>query len=98
MADVLGGDADMEQLFIDSTIVRAHQHSVAPKKAGSREIGRSRGGPTKLHVPSTHWAKPTARHPSAGQIAVHRLCPSTDQKICESGRGGRQRATIPTIP
>ena len=32
MADVLGGDADMEQLFIDSTIVRAHQHSAGVQK------------------------------------------------------------------
>lgn len=32
VADVLGGDADMEQLFIDSTIVRAHQHSAGAQK------------------------------------------------------------------
>jgi transposase len=32
VADVLVGDADMEQLFIDSTIVRAHQHSAGAQK------------------------------------------------------------------
>ena len=32
VATALCGDADMEQLFIDSTIVRAHQHSAGAQK------------------------------------------------------------------
>jgi len=32
LADELDSDADMEQLFIDSTIVRAHQHSAGAQK------------------------------------------------------------------
>lgn len=33
LPQALQGDADLEELFIDSTIVRAHQHSAgAPKK------------------------------------------------------------------
>ena len=37
----LAGDADFEEVFIDSTIVRAHQHAAgAAKKAGGQEIGR----------------------------------------------------------
>src|SRR4051794_9645266 len=42
----LAEDADTEYAMIDSTIVRAHQHSAgAPKKAGKDQaIGRSRGG------------------------------------------------------
>ena len=32
MATALAGDADMEQLFIDSSIVRAHQHSAGAQK------------------------------------------------------------------
>ena len=46
VAEVLCGEADLEELFIDSTIVRAHQHSAgAPKKtlkikrSGAREAG-----------------------------------------------------------
>jgi hypothetical protein len=36
VASALRGDADMEHLFIDSTIVRAHQHSAgAQKKRGN---------------------------------------------------------------
>jgi len=35
--EALGGDADLESLLIDSTIVRAHQHAAgARKKAASR--------------------------------------------------------------
>ena len=40
----LSGDADLEQLFIDSTIVRAHQHSAgaqkkqAIRKSAAREV------------------------------------------------------------
>ena len=42
IAKVLQGDADLEQLLIDSTIVRAHQHAAgaqkkkAPKRSGAR--------------------------------------------------------------
>src|SRR5580658_211132 len=38
--------------MIDSTIVRAHQHSAGPKKDGEDEaVGRSRGGlSTKIHT------------------------------------------------
>lgn len=44
--DVLSHDADFEYVLVDSTIVRAHQHSAgAPKKAVDPKIG------LKL----THW-------------------------------------------
>ncbi len=45
LATALSGDADLEQLFIDSTIVRAHQHSAgaqkkqAFRKSAAREAG-----------------------------------------------------------
>jgi transposase len=45
-------DPDMEELLIDSTTVRAHQHAAgAQKKAGPQALGRSRGGfSTKIHA------------------------------------------------
>ncbi|MFM0213956.1 IS5 family transposase [Paraburkholderia sediminicola] len=48
----LAGDTDLEEVFIDSTIVRAHQHAAgAAKKKGEQAIGRSRGGlSTKIHA------------------------------------------------
>ena len=43
VATALCGDADMEHLFIDSTIVRAHQHSAGAqkKRAARRSAARA---------------------------------------------------------
>src|SRR5580658_789795 len=48
----LAADADNEYAMIDSTIVRAHQHSTGSQKAGEDQaIGRSGGGlSTKIHA------------------------------------------------
>jgi transposase len=48
----LAADADNEYAMIDSTIVRAHQHSAGAQKSGEDQaIGRSRGGlSTKIHA------------------------------------------------
>ena len=48
----LAEDADFEEVFIDATIVRAHQHAAgAPKEKGDQALGRSRGGlGTKIHA------------------------------------------------
>src|SRR4051812_42817964 len=49
----LAADADNEYAMIDSTIVRAHQHSAGAKKKPGEDqaIGRSRGGlGTKIHA------------------------------------------------
>lgn len=48
----LAKDADFEEVFIDSTIVRAHQHAAgATQKKGPQALGRSRGGlSTKIHA------------------------------------------------
>lgn len=48
----LAQEADFEEVFIDSTVVRAHQHAAgAAKKSGDQALGRSRGGlSTKIHA------------------------------------------------
>ena len=43
MAQALRGDADLECLFIDSTIVRAHQHSAGAKKKKGLRKSAARG-------------------------------------------------------
>jgi transposase len=44
-------DADFEEIFLDSTIVRAHQHATGAPKNGDQALGRSRGGlTTKIHA------------------------------------------------
>ena len=42
-------DAELEDLFSDVSIVKAHQHSVGAKKGDSNEIGHSCGG-AKIHA------------------------------------------------
>ncbi len=43
--EALGGDADLEHLLIDSTIIRAHQHSAgAGEKGGIRPSAARAGG------------------------------------------------------
>ena len=43
VAEALSGDADLEELFIDSTVVRAHQHAAgASKKRKPRSIHQAR--------------------------------------------------------
>ena len=48
----LADDADFEEVFLDSTVIRVHQHAAgARKKEGEQAIGRSRGGlTTKIHA------------------------------------------------
>ncbi|MCW8201178.1 IS5/IS1182 family transposase, partial [Verminephrobacter aporrectodeae subsp. tuberculatae] len=61
----LSQDRDNEYVMIDSTIVRAHQHSAgAKKKRGmtpeNQAIGRSRGGAsTKIHATVDALGNPT---------------------------------------
>lgn len=43
--------ASARHLFVDSTVVRAHQHAAGGRVRGARVTGRSRGGfGTKIHV------------------------------------------------
>lgn len=52
IAATLQHDADLEDIFIDSVIIRAHHHAFgAQKNAGSQAIGCLRGRPTiKIHA------------------------------------------------
>ena len=45
VAQAFAGDADLEHVFIDSTIVRAHQHAAGAqkKRAAKRSVGRVAG-------------------------------------------------------
>jgi len=46
----LAKDADFEEVFLESIVVRAHQHAAGAPKKGDQAIGRSRGGlSTKIH-------------------------------------------------
>ena len=66
----LAEDADNEYEMIDSTIVRAHQHSAGAKKnEGGQAIGRSRGGlSTKIHALVDALGNPTQFVLTGGQV------------------------------
>ncbi|MFZ2628027.1 MAG: IS5 family transposase, partial [Rugosibacter sp.] len=67
MATAMRGDADIEHLFLDATMVRAHQHAAGAKK--SRRPGNRPGLTTKLHVAVDALGNPLRVILSAGQIA-----------------------------
>jgi transposase len=62
-------DPDLEWLFVDSTIIRAHQHAAGMNTGGDdQDMGRSVGGFTsKLHLAVDSVGNPTAMHLSPGQ-------------------------------
>jgi transposase len=66
----LAGDADNEYAMIDSTIVRAHQHSAGARKTSGEDqaIGRSRGGlSTKIHTLVDALGNPIGFHLTGGE-------------------------------
>jgi transposase len=64
----LSEDADNEYAMIDSTIVRAHQHSAGARGNESQAIGRSKGGlSTKIHTQCDALGNPTHFHLTEGQ-------------------------------
>ncbi|MCC4594490.1 IS5 family transposase [Xanthomonas campestris pv. phormiicola] len=66
----LSEDADNEYAMIDSTIVRAHQHSAGAKGGEPQAIGRSRGGlSSKIHAVVDALGNPVAFHLTAGQAS-----------------------------
>jgi transposase len=83
LAAVLADDPDLEELFVDSTIVRAHQHAAgAPKKAVPQAIGRSRGGlSTKIHAAVEALGNPLRLRLSEGQAADIREAPELIQGL-----------------
>jgi transposase len=62
-------DPDLEWLFVDSTIVRAHQHAAGMNTGGEdQDLGRSVGGfSTKLHMAVDSLGNPVAMVLSPGQ-------------------------------
>ena len=62
-------DPDLEWLFVDSTVVRAHQHAAGMNTAGEdQDLGRSVGGfSTKLHMAADSLGNPVAMALSPGQ-------------------------------
>jgi hypothetical protein len=72
MLDEFADDPDLENLIIDSTLVRAHPSAAgAPAARGgqaNQALGRSRGGfTTKIHISVDAQGKLLLPHLTAGQ-------------------------------
>lgn len=65
----LSQDTDTEWLFLDGSIVRAHQHSQGAATANDEAIGRSRGGySTKIHLAVDRYGFPVHFELSGGHV------------------------------
>jgi len=73
---VLAEDGDFEEVFIDSTVIRVHQHAAGARKIeGPQAIGQSRGGlTTKIH----------ALVEALGNLARWRLTPGQAADVTEA--------------
>lgn len=63
-------DPDIQQLFVDSTVIRAHQHAsgAAHTTPEAEALGRSRGGfSTKIHIACSDLRKPVKFILTGGQ-------------------------------
>src|SRR3954469_6690111 len=66
LLSVLSQEADTEYVMIDSTVVRAHQHSAGGRDPNQQAIGRSRGG-LSIHALTDALGNPTRLLLTPGQ-------------------------------
>ncbi|PHM61132.1 IS5 family transposase [Xenorhabdus ishibashii] len=109
----LSGFADREWLFIDGSIVRAHQHSAGAASDDDEAIGKSCGGrSTKIHLAVDSYGLPVHFELSGGQVhdIVHaeslvEQSPPSDFVIADKGYDSQafrnhieQQGATPIIP
>ncbi|CDM90906.1 transposase (fragment) [Xenorhabdus bovienii] len=105
--------SDTEWLFIDGSIVRAHQHNAGAASKESESIGKSRGGrSTKIHLAVDSYGLPVHFEFSGGQThdIVHaesfvEKSPPSDFVIVDKGYDSeafrhlvKQQGATPVIP
>lgn len=89
----LSRSADTQWLFIDGSIVKAHQHSAGASSGEYEAIGKSRGGhSTKIHLAVGSYGLPVYAELSGGQVndVVHAQSliagsPASDTVIADKG-------------
>lgn len=109
----LSKDTDSEWLFIDGSIVRAHQHSSGAISGDDESIGKSRGGrSTKIHLAVDSYGLPVHFELSGGQVhdIVHAQklisrSPNSDYVVADKGYDSevlrdyvKNEGAIPVIP
>jgi transposase len=83
----------MDWVFIDGSIVRAHQHSCGARTADNESIGKSRGGnSTKIHLAVDSGGLPVYYELSCGNThdIVHAEslvanCPTSNMVVADKG-------------
>jgi transposase len=105
--------SDTEWLFLDGSIIRAHQHSSGAASAEEQAIGKSRGGnTTKIHLSVDSVGLPVHFELSGGQVhdVVHAesLVTQSPKMVCVTADKGydserlrehiRQQGAQPNIP
>ena len=89
----LSSMADFEWVFLDGSIVRAHQHSTGAATESSEQIGKSRGGnSTKIHLAVDSGGLPICFDLSEGQrhdvVHANSLVEQLDEVntvVCDKG-------------
>lgn len=106
-------DLDLEWNFIDSSIVKAHQHSMGAASADDEAIGKSRGGnSTKIHMATDSYGLPIEFYLTGAQVhdcqaapeLIEQLPPS-DFMIADKGYDSEaireqiiKKKSVPMIP
>ena len=104
---------DLEWVFIDGSMVRAHQHSAGAAGEDNQAIGKSRGGKTtKIHMAVDAYGLPIEFLITGGEVhdskaapeLIDRL-PASDYMIADKGYDSeplreqiRDKNVIPVIP
>ena len=106
-------ETDAEWVFIDASIVRAHQHGHGASTAHDEAIGKSRGGQTtKIHLAVDSYGLPVHFELSAGNVNdishAHSLldgAPIGEHVIADKGYDSaafrariEQQGSVPVIP
>jgi transposase len=86
-------DPDLEWIFVDGSIVKAHQHSSGCRKHEKSEIGYSvAGNSSKIHLAVDSFGLPVAFRITEGQVHDSKIAPEffaslpqSDFKIADKG-------------
>jgi len=78
-------DPDTEWIFIDGSIIKAHQHSAGAATSMSEGIGKSRGGnTTKIHLAVDSYGLPIKFDITGGEIHDSKAAPELIDKLPKS--------------
>lgn len=106
-------EPDLEWEFIDSSIVKAHQHSAGAASEENQAIGKSKGGnTTKIHMAVDAYGLPIDFEITGGEVHDCKVAPefieklpNADFTIADKGYDSeevreiiRKKSSVPVIP